>query len=160
MLIIIRGCPGTGKSTTANKLRVDYEANGFTVSICSNDNYPGYYDNAEDVYDWTPQKAKLASQWCWDCFHQSLRENVDIIILDNTNLNKKSYGKYQLAAEAASHEVVFVEFEPPLDNAIALEEYIDMCASRNTHGVTHDILRGMVKAWEASPFHKTKETKP
>jgi tRNA uridine 5-carbamoylmethylation protein Kti12 len=141
-VIIIRGLPGSGKSTHAHNLHNYFVENGVKSIICSNDNYPGYYDNPEKKYQWTPEKAKLARKYCMDLFAASLKTHQNIIV-DNTNLNRNSYGWYQELAKIAGFEVSFVVFEPS-----ATIEYLRECAKRNTHNVTEDMLYRMLKAWE------------
>lgn len=155
MLIILRGLPGSGKSTEAARLQAMYRDLGVSCVVCSNDLYPGYYENGS--YEWTPEKANRAKMWCWTQFLNSLYVKTDVIILDNTNLNSKSYGKYLRLAKEYGRETCFVEFRPPLENPNALEEYIQECAVRNTHGVKYGTIKQMASAWEDNKVVKEKK---
>lgn len=139
-IVIMRGLPGSGKSTNAQALKIHAENSGWRVVICSNDDYPGYYP--EGVYAWTPERAKEAKRWCQEKFLQAIKDGVEFIIVDNTNLNEKSYGFYQKTGEAHGYDVAFNTRVPQ-----ATVEYIRTCASRNKHGVTEAMLYNMLKAW-------------
>jgi len=145
MLIILRGLPGSTKTTQANYLFEYYKDKGDSAVVCSNDNYPGYYENGK--YVWTPDKAKLANQYCKETFIQALNNDVDVIILDNTNLSPKKYSWYKDLAEKAHREISFVTFRPPLENPVALQEYCEFCAGRNTHGVSLQMIKQMAESW-------------
>ncbi len=134
-LIIMRGLPGSGKST-----RVEELVKSLTnFKICSNDYYPGYYDNG--IYNWTPERAKYASMFCKEEFDIAIKNGESTIILDNTNLSKKSYGPYKAKAEAAGYEVIFETIEPEPDKLL-------IYAARNKHNVSIEVLMQMLRAWE------------
>lgn len=141
-VVIMRGVPGSGKSTTATGIYEYIKDRGDSAIIVSNDLFPGYYENAERSYDWTPEKAKEARKFCEASFEQALKDGYDVVIVDNCHLTPKSYGFYERAAKAAGYEVAFNVFKPVMD-----EKYISVCASRNKHGVTEAMIRGMINSW-------------
>ena len=52
-LFLIRGIPGSGKSTIADFLRVDF-------NICADN----YHINLDGVYDYKQENSKDAHEWC------------------------------------------------------------------------------------------------
>lgn len=142
-LVIMRGVPGSGKSTTAKAILKIAANSGQTAVICSNDDYPGYYDNPEGKYDWSPKKCNKAIDYCRDKFKMAIQNRVDVIILDNTNVTRKAFGYYEEIAQEEGYEVVFNQ-NVPQENP----EYIETCAKRNLHGVNAGIIRSMIKNWE------------
>lgn len=144
IVVIMRGVPGSGKSTTAQGIMRHCVDKGQTCRMASNDNYPGYYDNPEKKYDWTPQKAKEAKKYCQKEFLDALTSRAYVIIVDNCHLTHRSYRFYELEAEKAGYDVSFNVKEPQ-----PTCEYITTCANRNKHGVTADHICKMIKSWES-----------
>lgn len=140
-VVIMRGVPGSGKSTMAAKILEHSIKTYGSAIVCSNDDYPGYYP--EGVYAWTRERAKEARKWCQEKFEQAIKDGVAVVIVDNCHLTEKSYSFYKQAAEAAGYEVSFNVFQPE-----ARLEYAKACAARNKHGVDLGMIINMMKSWE------------
>ena len=85
-LIIVRGLPGSGKSTFAELLG--------TKAICCADDY--FVRDGE--YKWTPEKIKDAHQWCQRKCRRFMDARVERIVIANTSTQEwemKTY--YDLA---------------------------------------------------------------
>lgn len=119
---ILRGIPGSGKSTYAEKkTRID----DLAVQIVSADSYH-YVDG---VYKFKSENLSEAHKKCKKDFHQYIQEkDLDLLIVDNTNITRQEFEPYYLAAIAAGHEIEIVTFLAPLEQ----------CIHRNVHGVPAD----------------------
>lgn len=80
-LIIIRGFPGTGKSTMANKLAIEMIKDNKKVSILENESY--FLKNNIKLIN--EQQIKIASDWVYNEIKNKLK-NENIII---TNVTEK-----------------------------------------------------------------------
>jgi predicted kinase len=131
---IMRGVPGTGKTTWA-KLHCDLSAP--TVKYISADvkrMVGGHY-----LYDKDKDPAIHA---------ECLREAVDafqrshpIVIIDNTNIRSYEFSPYYKLAEAYGYEVEIVH---------CVAEY-EMCLARNEHKVPPAIIKSMMCSSDPVP---------
>lgn len=137
-VIILRSVPGAGKSTIATKLS---EENPGSV-ICSADNFPGYYTSGR--YVWSRDTCANAHTFCHNMFADAIKNGVELIIVDNTNLTRKGWQFYHDLAVQYKYRVKFIEITPSLDNAA-------LYAARNCHYVNEKRIREMIKAWEPIP---------
>ena len=65
-LFLIRGVPGSGKSTFARHIWNDY-------AICEADKY--FYDKETGEYNFNPSKLKAAHEWCRNEVENRMKEN-------------------------------------------------------------------------------------
>jgi tRNA uridine 5-carbamoylmethylation protein Kti12 len=129
----MRGVPGSGKSSLANEIANSWGEGGFSTNICSADKY--FMKNGQYFFDVT--KLSSAHQSCKDEFLDCIKNEWNIIIVDNTNTQHKEYKFYKDEAVKAGYEVQVItvgEFS---------EEAIDKYAARNTHGVPRDKIKQM-----------------
>ena len=92
MLILVRGLPGSGKTTFAEKLLIlSYEADDFFIG-----------DNG---YDFDVAKLADAHKWCIEMARTSLRENKDVAI-SNTFSTVAEMEPYIVHARCLGHNVV------------------------------------------------------
>lgn len=138
-VIIIRGVSGSGKSTKAFEIKLDAEAKGFSVVICSADDYPGYYVSGK--YTWSPQACSSAHKYCQEKFKAALYKDVDVIIVDNTNIKKKDFKFYIDEAMWNGHEVSILEI--PFNKADS-----KLYAARNSHGVPEEKILQMMENYQ------------
>ena len=67
MLTIVRGLPGSGKSTYAKKIGcVHFEADMFHF--------------VDGVYRWSGDRVKQAHAWCYDMVTETLKRGVDVVV--------------------------------------------------------------------------------
>lgn len=132
-LIILRGLPGSGKSTIVN-----YISSIYKCSSCSADDY--FVVGEKYIFD----KLKLndAHEACYTKAELCMMNNNDIIFIDNTNVTKKEYNKYIFLASKYNYNVNILEiFCKNRDVAVKF-------ALRNSHEVSiNDILK-MLSKWD------------
>lgn len=125
-LILIRGLPGSGKSTYAKKLlkkdMLHYEA----------DTYHIYKDG---VYRFKVEKAASAHGWCLDMATTGIEEGHSVIVSNTFTTHR--------------------EMEPYLDMAKDYKVKVEVihCAGKfkSVHGVPEDVMSRMEERWEPYP---------
>lgn len=102
-LVIIRGIPGSGKSTHANKLIKGYQTDGRITAHFEADMF---FTSEDGSYHWNPKQISLAHQWCQNKVRESLR-NCDVVIVSNTSVKNRDVDVYvEIAREAgAKYEI-------------------------------------------------------
>lgn len=99
-LIILRGCPGCGKSTFAKMLG--------TKAICAADDYLYTLDGE---YIWTQDRVYRAHKWCQRKCMKYMYINAERIVIDNTNTWEKDLTPYITMAELFGYKVIFTVIE-------------------------------------------------
>jgi adenylate kinase len=117
---IIRAVPGAGKSTLSKILA------GENGTICEADNY--MYEG--DTYKFHPSKLGMAHAKCFEVFKEACENNVETIVVSNTNTTLREFNKYKKFAEACGY-IVFV---------MILENRHD---GTNVHDVPEESLHNM-----------------
>lgn len=152
-LVIMRGLPGSGKSTQARIRAATFvEVGGQSVVICSTDNF--FINNdGKYVFD-----AKMLGKYHGMNQHkvnQYMLMGIELVIVDNTNTTHKEMEPYKQSARDYLYKVVEVlvgkeDLFPELEHTSphAHADYIDMCASRNTHGVPKEAIERMARRFE------------
>lgn len=126
---ILRGLPGSGKSTEARRLA------GVNGRIHSTDDYftlGGHYQFDVAGLDMCHKLNRIA-------FYASLSDDVPVVVCDNTNVQRWEFAPYIEAAERAGYEVVIITMPHPT---------VEECVMRNTHGVPEATIRRMIEKWE------------
>ncbi len=121
-LFIIRGLPGSGKSTIANAMRhagfVHVEADMFFMESGS--------------YKYVPEKIKLAHEWCQYTVRHAL-ENGNNVVVSNTFTRR-------------------FEMQPYIDMATEFGIVPNIMTANgnfgNVHGVPDEVLQKMRDRWE------------
>jgi NEDD4-binding protein 2 len=92
-LIIMRGCPGSGKSTLSKKIEQDADLKTDGVAVFSTDNY---WLRPDGIYDFNFRYIKEAHQWNRSLFEKTIKAQLSLpdaldftYIVDNTNDNGK-----------------------------------------------------------------------
>jgi predicted kinase len=126
-LIIVRGLPGSGKSTVGAKFGVVRSADDF------------FMDNG--VYNFDPSKIVHAHAACQQAVKEDL-DNGDNAVVTNTFCMGWEFTPYiEIAAEVSAAVIVVDMFDGGLDDA-GLE-------ARNVHGVSAEVIAAMRARWEA-----------
>ena len=147
ILVVLRGLPGSGKTTFAKNLLDDsMEITLSGLTRCSADDY---FLRPDGTYDWNPKYLKNAHEYCFKQVEEAMSlDNMswlgpcDLIVLDNTNIVRSHYKKYLDLAEQMNYtavEVIVGSFD---------DDFIRQCAERNTHGVSLETIEKMAKKFE------------
>ncbi len=134
-VFIMRGISGSGKSSMAAKLATP-------GAICSADTW----FMGPNGYSFRQQDLAAAHGECLRKFIQLVFENVDNVVVDNTNLREWEYISYLRIARMAGYVVEFYEFIPPLDEGFTA--YVTECAGRNTHGLDYAACKRQATAFQ------------
>ena len=102
-LVVFRGLPGSGKSTTAKKMRNSLIELGETVGYYEADMY---WMGEDGLYHFDPKRLDDAHMWCRNKVREALHD-CSVVIVANTNLTKKEMDLWQQIAisENAKMEV-------------------------------------------------------
>lgn len=130
LAFILRGLPGSGKSTVAKWLAGE-------VGVIHSTDDLRYNDLGEYVFD--PENSQAHHDQNFMNFCASLRAGIDIVICDNTNITRSQYERYVVAAQTESYLVSVVVLPHP-----SVEEAI----RRNQHDVDRSTIESMLERWE------------
>ena len=143
-VVILRGIPGSGKSTAAKK---SYP----TALVCSADHFhmrkTGEMDASGQpikVYDWKAENQGMAHARCLAKFKDALDAGEELVVVDNTNIKRGEYQKYIEYAWFAGYEVWIHEVR------VTTEDQIAICVQRNVHRVPEDTIRRMASSFKDS----------
>ena len=132
--IILRGLPGTGKSSIVRDIVRTLSESHLTYTVCSADDFFMRGGN----YEFKLELAGLAHKLCQDKFRAAVNAGVNYVIVDNTNTTYREVRPYAEYALANGYELRFIELQPlPLD---VLEK-------RNIHNVPRETLERMLRRW-------------
>jgi len=126
---ILRGVPGSGKTELAELLAENHGA------IHSTDSY--FFQNG--IYVYNPALLAEYHERNFAAFRESLDSGIRMVICDNTNVQRRHYEKYAVAAEKKGYTVIIFSMKHP-DPAVA--------ARRNVHNVPESSIRRMIAEWE------------
>jgi len=126
---IMRGVPGSGKTTTANFLA---GSNGSVHSI------DDLHVDPEGNFLWSDDKEHELYEKNFIEFVSSLDKSIPVVICDCINITKKDYFKYVNAASSRGYITSTVTMNPPAPEVAAI---------RNSHNVSKDQILEMYEAW-------------
>ena len=126
------GLPGSGKSYLAKTL------NGL---ILSTDDY--FYDS-HNVYQYNPKQIPEAHEWNQKRAFEAFKKGVSRVIVDNTSVEAWEAKPYVVEAIKYNYSVVIREPETEWWKRRDLQ----VCAEKNSHGVTLEILSRMYAKWQ------------
>lgn len=122
-LIILRGLPGSGKSSLASLL---------SKAICSADDY---LINREGNYIWTESRVIQAHKWCERKCERFMKKQIFLIVIDNVSVKSKDMRPYRKLAKEYGYKVYSVIVE-------------NRHRGINTHNVSKEIMKSMRKKFE------------
>ncbi len=71
-LILIRGLPGSGKTTLAKQLALELDAKHFEADM--------YFETADGKYLFDPQQLRAAHEWCFQQTRKWLAKGKPVIV--------------------------------------------------------------------------------
>lgn len=134
-MILMRGIPGSGKSTRASE--IVKERGGV---ICSTDNY---FIDCSGRYNFNPARIGAAHAWNRQMVRAQCDLGKETIIVDNTNTTEHEMRPYKEMAGYYGYEVeeIVVGRESLIDGDV--DAYVAMCHARCTHNVPLDTIKKM-----------------
>lgn len=122
VVYILRSVPGAGKSTLAEHL---CDTSKSSHICCADD-----YFMVDGEYKWDVEKLGSAHAWCMQSFIECLKDNVDVIVVANTNTYEKDVKSYYEKAKEYGYTVFSLVVENRHDG-------------KNVHDVSDEILATM-----------------
>ena len=136
VMFLMRGLPGSGKSTIVRSLKALY---GKNATVCSAD-YFFYNDQGE--YQFDEKLLAAAHSSCQQKAKEACSKGSPAVIIDNTNVKKWEMKFYLQQANICGYVVILVEPKTPWKfNANELFK-------RNHHDVPLEVLRKKVLAFD------------
>lgn len=132
LMTIIRGLPGSGKTTLAKKIAKQKNA-----VIHSTDSF---WLCEDGQYRYDPERIKEAHLWNQQQCETSMRDGKNVII-DNCNVKKEHVDPYLELAKKYNAKVSIVI--SPLN-----DEDLELLFYNNTHNVPYHIIEQMRQDWE------------
>ncbi|OQR95957.1 hypothetical protein THRCLA_07435 [Thraustotheca clavata] len=138
-VVILRGLPGSGKSTISRLVQKMAIEQGVSTVLCSADTY---FESPSGYYH---ERSKLteAHELCKSTFSRAISNNIDVIVVDNTHSMLWEYESYMQDAMSSGYSVRIAEVACS-DAAMA-----QRMMYRNSHGVGMDVIMRMFLRWEA-----------
>ena len=127
---VMRGVPGSGKSTTAQYLAGDI---GIVHAV------DDFHTNKDGHFWWDDDCAEEYYQQNFEAFAQSCQKGYPIVVCDNINVSRDEYQKY---IECASKNG-YITSTVTLNKLNPIE-----AAQRNKHSVTIEQIENMYDRWE------------
>jgi len=130
-LIIMRGLPGSGKSTYVKENFPD-------AVVCSADSF---FLNEDGEYIFVNWKLQQAHQHCFRTFIDAVTSDAETIVIDNTNICRWEYENYTFMAEKFGYRIRIIRMN-------FLESDIPLFGKRNVHGVPEFKINQMFERFE------------
>lgn len=137
-VIIMRGLPGSGKSTYIDER---YDDDALVVSA-------DHHMTVFGEYSFDPKRLIECHAHAQIEFVEFLQEGRSPVIVDNTNSTQAEYLFYEDVAEMFGYEVEIVDL---FDGGLTDEELAD----RNIHGVPVETIAAMRARWEVDDLPPT-----
>lgn len=122
-LMLIRGLPGSGKTTVAKKMMLD----GY-VHVEADMFFEDEYDN----YHFDPTRIKEAHEWCQDLTEEYMECGLDVVV-SNTFTMRWEMDPYMKLADKYDYDVIV---------RVERGEY------KNIHNVPQEVIDRMKARWE------------
>jgi hypothetical protein len=107
LVVILRGVPGIGKSTLAKKIWLWCEQNNLSCCICNAD----IWMVEANGYNWDRYELTNADNHCKSRFMLAMAAKTNVIVIDNTNLDRTEYKWYEDHLDADNYEAQCIEID-------------------------------------------------
>ena len=138
ILVLIRGLPGVGKTTSAKELKAVQELNGRNVIRVSADDF---MLGRNGKYEFMPVRLSSCHAACQRVVETAMNLNADMVIVDNTFSQRWEMVAYFDLAKLFKYQL---EIRTVSSDDLTDEEL----AARNTHGVPVEGIANMRARWE------------
>lgn len=108
---LLRGLPGSGKSTAVKKFQKELPP-GRLAEVCSSDHF---FIGPDGVYRFDVKQLSQAHRWCFQKYLDAVRNPLAAaIFIDNTNLRAWEMAPYIAVADAhgLEHEIITHVIDP------------------------------------------------
>jgi tRNA uridine 5-carbamoylmethylation protein Kti12 len=139
-IILVRGLPGSGKTTLGEKIKEQLFNAGTTCALYSTDDFFVY----NNKYNFDVNLLSVAHSWNRGRVIRSMMRNVDVIIVANTFTQAWEVSPYYFDAQKFGYEVEFKQ--PKTEWAFDA----DVLFEKNTHGVPLETIKKMIDRWEST----------
>lgn len=155
---IMRGIPGSGKSTVAKQIALsgapfDEETSWVggeqeSLRLVSRKNHEKVYAEIHSAdfyfmndgeYKFNPKGLGRAHNANYKAFRDSCEAGVSVVICDNTNTQMKEYRKY---LDTATHQKYIVS------TVVMPHPKVKVAVDRNTHGVPKEAIEKMISRFQ------------
>ncbi|KAK3262994.1 hypothetical protein CYMTET_28178 [Cymbomonas tetramitiformis] len=141
--VILRGVPGSGKSSLTARIVERAEDAGREACVFSADHH---LLEPDGTYLYSAARRARAHATCWSRFQAAAAAGTaSMLLLDNTNSTRKEYSGYAECAQAHGYTVVVVEM-----TCCSAGELLAFQA-RGLHGVSEEAVTRMRIHWESDP---------
>lgn len=136
VIILLQGSSGVTKTTLAKKIKLHAELKGLTTIICSADDC--FINNSNNIYKFNRVLLQDAHNFCKNKFNKAIDNNINWIIVDNTNVDLKSIRPYYNPDNGYKYKVVRPNVNWYFD--------ADECFKKNTHNVPLETIERMINS--------------
>jgi len=136
-LVIMRGIPGSGKSTKAKSLVGEGVIHSTDTLIEATGDYAGYFKRMVESKDWSQHGRMHNSNF--KNAQTSMLNGVSPVVVDNTSIKASEPKKYVEAALRMGLDEANITIVDVADGGVSVE----VLAERNTHNVPLDTIKRM-----------------
>ena len=135
-MYIMRGCPGSGKSTFVRKMTTIMSEADYKVCDCDD------YFNKDDKYKFVRYKLHLAHKQCQEYAKDACETNVPYVFISNQNVNWREIRPYVRIAIDNDYTIELVG--PSVPWAYQADELY----KRNTHSVPLETIKRRLRQYQ------------
>lgn len=128
---IMRGIPGSGKSTFVRNQIKNKSNQHISSAFCSADKF--FIENG--IYRFIPNLLASAHEYCFRDFISMINLNIDAIYVDNTNLTPVECSPYVLSGRSFGYDIVFCDFKSVT---------VAQCIERDTKNIPEATMYNMM----------------
>jgi predicted kinase len=136
-VIIMRGIPGSGKTTYVKKNYPD-------AVVCSSDHF---FTDKKGNYKFNMSQIGIAHQRSKEKFFDALKRKEPLVIVDNTNTRWREMEDYVYDAEEYGYDIVFIRLVADVETA----------HKRNIHNTPKEIVEKFNMIFEELPKEYAKK---
>lgn len=139
VVIINRAISGSGKTTITNCILKKLQENKLTVVAHSTDDF--FMLNGKYIFEF--DKLKSYHKQNLENFQESIKNNLDVVICDNTNISPWETESYTQIAREYNYKILIVTLNPRELKEHIVSQQITK-ENPNAHGVSEDTLKNMM----------------